>query len=138
MTAFLAIIAQLLPWLVWISTLIGGINAWNSGTAVVVYGTTPDQSSIIATILPLLFAGLGQFGTAWLNKYLSSVTGKPVIGAVAEIASILAIREIAGNDAGRLKTVNTLAHQWVDKEFPLEVQVVAEKPVVRASWEQLA
>jgi len=138
MTAFLAIIAQLLPWLVWISTLIGGINAWNSGTAVVVYGTTPDQSSIIATILPLLFAGLGQFGTAWINKYLSSVTGKPVIGAVAEIASILAIREIAGNDAGRLKTVNTLAHQWVDKEFPLEVQVVAEKSVVRASWEQLS
>lgn len=136
MAALLTILLQAAPWVIWILSLIGGINTWNSATAVVVYGSTPDQSSILASILPLLFAGLGQFGVSWARKYIDSLTGVPVVGAAAEIMSILAIREIAGTDPERQKTVNTLAHQWVDKEFPLAV--VATEPARKSQWVETA
>jgi len=82
MIGLLMLLLKILPWITGGLTVIGGINAINATNTVVTYGASPSPASILATVVPLLLAGMsklmGVMGQQKLNALLEA--GRNAIG----------------------------------------------------------
>lgn len=120
MSAWIALLLQILPWVTRLAVLIGAANGLNTGNAVVSYGASPDVASLWGVVIPWLLAAASHGGTIKLRDMVSGSIGSPLAGALVEITAILGLREIGASDPAFQATAKTLAHQWVDTTFGKE------------------